>query len=926
MLSLGTLHQQKKISLQAQEAEAHSLFLRVIDLIRSNRLVDQVEAIALCGSCCSRFQSPVIVNSAFMRMAEAFRNGPSMLRMEILRVIQRSAEHLPKIRNYTDFVRPISEVIYSNDPDARAVTLRLLAAIAVSIPNQLDAHHAVRMALQSNDSTELQAALYACLNIVRVTGKFAEEVTHDVVTLIGRPGLSDDIRIAAIQILPYLSGSPMDTMMIADRLTTIIDAYKTDCGKSFRLVQTCLRVQSDLLARLAEPELILRHCVTLAGYIQHPWPEVYKPARQELLRFFRLCMSQLSPKVLISLLVDLVPSDRPRVSKQGIKCAFVVAYDPVTWDVLESSDDRLVYQLRQHATEFLDASGACAFSVLCRMVALGNGVVKPEAFERTTDAVGVLYSHLIAIVSTTEDSAMLSFVLKGLSPVNLDKFPSSLFHHISSTIENFMKFRNPRCSLMCLKYLYQLSFNYHDLVRKVYDQCFTQFNFPDLEENEKFQMVFHMVALRFAVTVDPDERAMARDVIATGLSLFSLYRLARTALTDGRTVFAMEVLEHLVKSPELENMATVSNWSKVLLGLSQSESLKSQLLSNITAERQNQVTKERIDLLTRVQTRLTEVSTLSGNDKFRKAYLELTVQTQRCLLSLVDAIEELCLRASVSSNPDSVLSSLSTSFLGCIESFTSGANQSAQLFRASFDADGPSLGIVRYHFAVCTGFGEVLSAVTKRPFLVYEGIQSSESVCVRGAEDKLATLATLRTKKFDTAEEFYHWLKELYQLCSFFLSKIIPLPRYFLQKFQQTVMSVSLTPTQPADKDFAQILNMDTKLALKVDGAINTDKRLERPFIRQVSKVQIKLRITLEKSLPFSSKALHGVETAQETMMQDVMLEERSFFSHTFVMFLGYPGLYKIHVDFELHDQNLVAWDPGQSFDLMVKVVEGRKD
>lgn len=92
MLSLGTLHQQKKISLQAQEAEAHSLFLRVIDLIRSNRLVDQVEAIALCGSCCSRFQSPVIVNSAFMRMAEAFRNGPSMLRMEILRVIQRNAE------------------------------------------------------------------------------------------------------------------------------------------------------------------------------------------------------------------------------------------------------------------------------------------------------------------------------------------------------------------------------------------------------------------------------------------------------------------------------------------------------------------------------------------------------------------------------------------------------------------------------------------------------------------------------------------------------------------------------------------------------------------------------------------------------------------------------------------------------------------
>ena len=71
------------------------------------------------------------------------------------------------------------------------MTLRLLAAIAVSIPNQLDAHHAVRMALHSNERTELQAALHACLNIVKIAGRFAEEIADDVVALVGRPGLSD---------------------------------------------------------------------------------------------------------------------------------------------------------------------------------------------------------------------------------------------------------------------------------------------------------------------------------------------------------------------------------------------------------------------------------------------------------------------------------------------------------------------------------------------------------------------------------------------------------------------------------------------------------------------------------------------------------------------------------------------------------------
>ena len=82
-------------------------------------------------------------------------------------------------------------VMYSNDPLARAITLRLLAAIAVSIPNQLDVHHAVRVALQSKDRNELQAALFACRSLASISGKFAEEIAADVVVLVDKPGLSD---------------------------------------------------------------------------------------------------------------------------------------------------------------------------------------------------------------------------------------------------------------------------------------------------------------------------------------------------------------------------------------------------------------------------------------------------------------------------------------------------------------------------------------------------------------------------------------------------------------------------------------------------------------------------------------------------------------------------------------------------------------
>src|SRR4051812_24985346 len=91
MFSMGYFFQQKKLSLQVQEAEAHGAFLKVIELSQSPRPHDHFEAVQLCGQICSRFASPTIVNSAFMRISEAFKNGPNTLQIEILEIIQRNS-------------------------------------------------------------------------------------------------------------------------------------------------------------------------------------------------------------------------------------------------------------------------------------------------------------------------------------------------------------------------------------------------------------------------------------------------------------------------------------------------------------------------------------------------------------------------------------------------------------------------------------------------------------------------------------------------------------------------------------------------------------------------------------------------------------------------------------------------------------------
>lgn len=58
----------------------------------------------------------------------------NFLRVWILRVCQQSEKHLDKIMNVDEFVRRIFSVMHSNDPIARALTLRTLGAVAGKIP------------------------------------------------------------------------------------------------------------------------------------------------------------------------------------------------------------------------------------------------------------------------------------------------------------------------------------------------------------------------------------------------------------------------------------------------------------------------------------------------------------------------------------------------------------------------------------------------------------------------------------------------------------------------------------------------------------------------------------------------------------------------------------------------------------------------
>lgn len=83
-----------------------------------------------------KYPFPILINSSLLKLADVFRMGNNFLRVWVLRVCQQSEKHLDKILNVDEFVRRIYSVIHSNDPVARALTLRTLGSVAGIIPER----------------------------------------------------------------------------------------------------------------------------------------------------------------------------------------------------------------------------------------------------------------------------------------------------------------------------------------------------------------------------------------------------------------------------------------------------------------------------------------------------------------------------------------------------------------------------------------------------------------------------------------------------------------------------------------------------------------------------------------------------------------------------------------------------------------------
>ncbi|KAJ1532049.1 hypothetical protein ONE63_000680 [Megalurothrips usitatus] len=207
------------------EQDPNSALTELDKGLRSTKIGEQCEAIVRFPRLFEKYPFPILINSSLLKLADVFRVGNNFLRLWVLRVCQQSEKHLDKILNVDEFVRRVFSVIHSNDPVARALTLRTLGSVAGIIPERQQVHHSIRRSLDSHDTVEVEAAIYAANQFASQSKTFALSMCNKMSDMIQGLTTPAHMKLQLIPILQHMHHDTSTAAMVQELCTDLLPKY-----------------------------------------------------------------------------------------------------------------------------------------------------------------------------------------------------------------------------------------------------------------------------------------------------------------------------------------------------------------------------------------------------------------------------------------------------------------------------------------------------------------------------------------------------------------------------------------------------------------------------------------------------------------------------------------------------------------------------
>lgn len=806
-----------------------------------------------------KYPFPILINSALLKLADVFRLGSNFLRVWVLRVCQQSEKHLDKILNVDEFVRRIYSVIHSNDPVARALTLRTLGSAAGIIPERQQVHHSIRRSLDSHDSVEVEAAIYAARMFAAQSKLFAVSMCSKISDMIRGQATPASMKLQLIPILQYMHHDTSTASMVNELCMELLASYPA---------VEFVRVTLSAMSTLASATLIdvPGQVALLLRYLRDDPRLSIKRQALKLLLDLAKRGAHLWPRGALENLIDSTtrPGQDVNVSTdlllRTLDVIEVLSRSAVTCDVNIEEDSPLSALCIDACYSHDPLVAVKAVMILSRIACYcyqeGLPVSNTQHLISCLESLIVLLAleekHLCQLKLCLVATVKLCQAHPGHAPIFIDA--------IGSTLMNASAEHN-RCDKQTAVLCEALG-----AIGSLGDNVLLPL-LPDILEKLKrtadvntkvllCTLIFQTIAGGYEWN---DECRGAINGVMKTVDGWAKYRIARGAARYGHHCIATQIFKGLKESVASEQLHF---WLSGLEMLTSAESyLADDGEKNIAEQRTNIVAKLNgaISRYASACATLKAASTPLRSLQFASEYAKLRCEFLQALAQLVHSCRALC-----TSPPPAIALSIVVATKDELQRYgrvTYQLRKSAQdlqtcadnyhkLYQSAFDADQGSLNNIRALQdicrlmassveRVCTGLSTTAGYQRNEPvdFIFGESVEMRQLARCCAEVRRLAPAWPANEEEESITHARVDSL--ISQVMLLAGGKVrLPMPRYFFQALQATVVKLSVSP-QPRVLGEPVCVPQGSQLALKIEGVLRHGRKAS--LFRSVAAVCISI-------------------------------------------------------------------------------------
>ncbi|XP_028969068.1 integrator complex subunit 7 [Galendromus occidentalis] len=786
--------------------------------------------------------------------------------------MQESEKHLDKILSVDEFVRRIFTVMYSNDPVARALTLRTLGSISCVVKNRTNVHHSIRSSLDSNDTVELEAAIYACSRLSAVSPAFAASICPIVAQMMNNLSTPVDIKLKLFSVFSNMTHDAQTAYQVRELCLSLLPTHPAQ-DFVVEILDVLTKLTSTSVTHLTSQIIIL---------LEHLETDPRASVRNQALSDLRFLAegekwAHLWTREHLERLVNYASkSHYMRLKCQAIRVLVLLSKSlavhqmdlTATSPVLELCEKNIYHEDVRLAAVSTELMTQLAVHV-CR-----EKIANIDVMRNTCAGI----ENLLFLVSSSGPKEALSLALRCV--LDLCRVDAALCSHFVDVLALFLP-NKAICLTLCAI----------GAERRVLGHLE-----PKIREHlPKQPLILWTLLLQASLENSSAQLEFPLSSLSTELSDWDRYRLARQAAHYGQHRAVRLLVENLENSVSSEHLYF---WLIALKNLALGEETRQTWY------------------FAKAVSSLKAATTPMHSLHFQAEYVRLRMQ----LISLDQQLlhSSSCLRTCP---PPAIAASLATASrdenMKCgrvvtqlrksARDWRTLSEQYGALYESSFDADTPSLQHVRVLQQKC----QIIAQAVEKVSQFNQGI-GAQTTMVEPWSDLSPSSSTFRD--YEAAQKALSLYQSLGDADGLTTSKVstlveisqllvgVPLhvPRSFFQRLQTTNLQLAIGPQQTNPNE--PVFIAGHQLSLKVEGVVQQSARVHR----RVRSVKLKISANDPPSLS----------------LEEVVEPKNDYFSAEFLVSLPTAGVYCIIIDTAVLDEARDVWTTGPKEVFMVKTHE----